>query len=118
MAKVWSTLTDGYSNENILTIPFINGVAWVRDKVHMDQLEAWYGYHVDRTTDDQPDPLDKTTKDEIEALCVQYSIDMTDKRKREIVAELRAAIDTNVPLETDFQYSYELNGWLVERMIS
>lgn len=115
MAKAWSTLTDGYSNEQQLTIPFINGVAWVRDRVHMDQLEAWYGYHVDRSTDEQPDPLDKATKEETTALCVQYSIDMTNKPKWDIVAELRAAIGTANPLESDFQYSYELNRWLEAR---
>jgi len=118
MAKVWSTLTDGYSNEHQLTIPFINGVGWARDGIHMEQLEAWYGYHVDRTTEEQPDVLDKATKEETEALCSQYSIDMTDKPKWTIIAELRVAIATIVPAVTAFKYSYDLNRWLEANVLS
>lgn len=112
MAKVWSTLTDGYSNEVQLTIPFINGVGWVRDGIHMNQLEAWYGYHVDRSTDEQPDALDRATKAETTALCAQYSIDMSNKPKWTIIAELRAAIGVNAPAATEFKYGYDLNRWL------
>jgi hypothetical protein len=117
MAKVWSTLTDGYSNEQQLTIPFINGVGWARDGVHMVQLESWYGYHVDRTTDEQPDVLDKATKEETAVLCAQYSVDMTGKPKWTIIAELREAITTMVPVETAFKYSYGLNRWLEANVI-
>lgn len=118
MAKVWSTLTDGYSNEHQLTIPFINGVGWARDEVHMVQLEAWYGYHVDRSTDEQPDALDRATKAETMALCSQYTIDSIDKPKWAIIAELREAIATVVPGDTDFKYSYELNRWLEVNSLS
>ena len=118
MAKVWSTLTDGYSNEQQLTIPFINGVGWARDCVHMVQLESWYGYHVDRTTEEGPDVLDKATKEETAALCAQYSIDMTDKPKWTLIAALREAIATTVPLETTFRYSYNLSKWLEANVLS
>jgi len=114
MAKAWSTLTDGYSNEHQLTIPFINGVGWARDTVHMDQLEAWYHYHVDRSTSEQPDVLDKATKEETVALCAQYNINMTDKPKWTLIAELRAAIATVTPIATGFKYSYNLNKWIEE----
>lgn len=117
MAKVWSTLTDGYSNENMLAEQFINGVAWVMCTVHMDQFEAWYGYHVDRTTEEQPDALDKATKAETTALCSQYSIDMANKPKWTIIAELRAAIGTITPTATEFKYSYDLNRWLEDNSI-
>lgn len=118
MAKVWSTLTDGYSNEQQLTIPFINGVGWVRDETQIIQLEAWYGYHIDRTTDEQPDALDRATKDETTALCSQYSINMTSKPKWAIMAELRAAIGSVVPTATEFKYSYDLNRWLEANALS
>lgn len=116
MAKVWSTLTDGYSNET-RTIHFINGVGWARDTVIMDQLESWFGYHVDRTTDEAPDALDTATKQEIEALCGQYNLDPTDKPKWTIVGELRTAIGAVVPSPTEFKYSYDLSRWLDEHSL-
>lgn len=118
MAKAWSTLTDGYSNEQQLTIPFINGVGWARDGIHMVQLEAWYGYHVDRTTNEQPDALDRATKEETTALCSQYGIDMTSKPKWTIIGELRTSIGTVVPTPTQFKYSYDLNRWLEANELS
>jgi hypothetical protein len=118
MAKVWSTLTDGYSNETQLTVPFINGVGWARDGVHMVQLEAWHGYHVDTSTDEEPDALDRATKAETTALCSQYSIDMTGKPKWTIIDELRAAIAAVIPQATSFEYSYDLNRWLEANVLS
>lgn len=112
MAKVWSMLTDGYSNEQLLTEQFINGVAWVRNTVHMDQLEAWHGCHVDRTTDEQPDALDRATKEEVAALCAQYGMDMAGKAKWVVIVDLRSVIGTVNPIDTKYQYSYELNKWL------
>lgn len=118
MAKVWSTLTDGFSNEHQLAVVFINGVGWVGDETPMIQLEAWYGYHVDRSTNEHPDALDKATKDETMALCSQYSIDPTDKPKWTIIGELRSAIGAVVPIPTAFQYSYNLAKWLEDHELN
>lgn len=117
MAKVWSTLTDGYGNEDMLTEQFINGVAWVRDTTHLLQLKAWYGYHVEGSFEDAPDVLDKATKEETIALCAQYSINMTGKPKWTIIAELREAISTAIPSATTFKYSYDLGKWMENHIL-